>query len=187
MPAARFCGRDFRDVERNGGAGEADADADDGAPDDQRDFRSGGGADDRAQDKNHGGECEVHSSADLIGQAAAGERGDGCSHQNDAYYQFLVKHGERKTLLDENQRSGDYSGIVAKEEPAESGERGGNVNEGGAFRLPGGGVGGCVRAYFLWGHLSSAKSGRAGEAAKNTDDHFSIFWRFEHFTVVCFL
>jgi hypothetical protein len=98
-----------------------------------------------------------------------------------------VKHGERKTLLDENQGSGDYSGVVAKEQPAESGERGGNVNERGAFRLPGGGAGGCVRVQFLWRHWSSVKSGRAGEAAKNTDDHFSIFWRFEQVTVFCFL
>jgi len=77
-----------------------------------------------------------------------------------------VKHGERKTLLDENQGSGDDSGIVAKEEPAESGERGGNVDEGGAFRLPRRHASGCVRVHFPWGHLSSVKSGWAGRAAK---------------------
>ena len=123
QPTTALRWRHLGDVDGGGGGGEADRHADHDTGDDQHLDAGRCGAGQGADDEHRGGEQDHQPPPVAVG-CWPGERGPGHGadrHRRD--HQALRKAAEVEIGLDEEQRPGDDTGVVAEQQPAEPGDR----------------------------------------------------------------
>ena len=125
-PAALLRRRDLGDVDRGGRGGEADRDADEDAGDDEHRLAAGGGADDRADREDDGGDEDHQPAAVRVRQAAGEHRADDGAEGHRGDDQPGLEARQAEVRGDEEQGARDDAGVVAEQQSAETGDRGGH-------------------------------------------------------------
>ena len=118
-------GRDLGDVDRGGGGCEPDRDSDQHAGDHQHDLVGRGGGADRSDDEDDRGADDQDSPAVLVGEASCESGADHGADGDGGHHEARAEAAQPEVRLDEEQGARDDAGVVAEEEAAEAGDRGG--------------------------------------------------------------